>query len=99
MTRQYTFDEVKRMTGNQLLADLSITSTGVRRSFVVNGGDNWTAWMTMGRGKQHGKFYVHIETRMKIPVMGPDGKREGEIEDVMRFRGRPSQKIADFKPV
>lgn len=98
MPKHYTFDEVKTMTGQQLLDDLDIASTGVRRSFVVNGGDSWTAWMTMGRGQQHDKFYVHIETRMMMPVIGPDGRRDGEIEDVMHFRGRPSQKIGDFKP-
>ena len=87
------------MTGQDLLDELGIKSTGVRRSFVANGGDDCTAWMTMGRGKQHGRFYVHIIWRMDdVPVVDNEGRFTGvSIEDKMHFRGRPLQTIGTYK--
>ena len=97
--KHYAFDTIKKMKAHDLLDDLGITSTGIHKSFVVNGGDKWTVWMTTGRGKQHGKFYVHIETKMLVPVVDEKGKFTGaDVEDVMHFRGRPQQTIGNFKP-
>lgn len=97
MPKHYTFTQAQSLTGRQLLADLGITSTGVHKTFIVNGGDRWTAWMTVGRGKHHGKAYVHVKTRMMIPTIEPDGSIGPDIEDVMHFRGPINARIGDLK--
>lgn len=100
MAKHYTFNAVKEMTGRELLDDLGITTTGKTVPFVVNGGDQWTAWMTMGRGRQYGTFYIHLRTITMITVIDDDGKKCGEIEgEPLRFRGRVTERIGSLRPV
>ena len=85
------------MRGDALLEDLGITTTGRKVTFVVNGGDAWTAWMTMGRGKHHGKFYIHVETITMIKVVDDDGNQVGVIAgERLHFRGRLTERIGSL---
>lgn len=101
MTEIHHFEEVIELTGSELLERLGIHSTGVRKTFVVNGGDErWTAWMTRGRGRQHGKKYIHIVCSRTIPIVDSETREEiGRHPRRFHFRGPVDQRIGGLKVV
>jgi hypothetical protein len=86
MPKHYDYEAVKRMRVLNLAVDIGLSAVGESVSFVVNGGDIWTATIE----DRDGKRWIVIKTEMQI----------GDYKDVMHFEGpmHSNMIVRDLRP-
>ena len=91
--------DVERMTGEQLLAELGHKwELKTMFSFQVEDGTTWKAWMTMGKGRNYGKTFVHLSSEAKVKIVDSEGNDTGDrMPETFHFRGRASELVSTYQ--
>ena len=93
--------EVGKMTGRKLLETLGHNWVGDHHnsSFCTTGGE-WHVYQTQGRGRQSGRFYVHIWQEIEVAVVDHEGQDTGyRHKGYFHLRGTTYDRVADFQEV
>jgi len=93
--------EVGNMTGRQLLERLGHNWLGDRHNTTFRTSDDeWHVYQTQGRGRQSGRFYVHIWRRIPCVVREPGGEETIlSTPGYIHLRGTTYQQIVDFQNI